>query len=83
MKLVPYHDKIVVKPIETTKIIVTDKKLFHEKGEVLAIGRNVTFCKVGDIIYFDSYGCIETAPTTSGEKYHIVRDHPEFIYGKE
>lgn len=83
MKFTPYHDKIVIKPIEKKNIIQTESGKLQERGEVIAVGVDVDFVKVGDHLFFDSWGCSKTAPNDEGEEYYLVSDVPSVIYGKE
>ncbi len=75
--MIPYYDKIVIKPLEEKTIIKSQDTNLLEKGEVVAVGRDVTFVKVGDIVYFESYGCIKTA---DGE--YVVTENGQVILGK-
>lgn len=83
MKFIPYYDKIVVEPIKQKTVIVSDSGNLQEKGKVIAVGECVDFVKVGDIIYFDAWGCGKTSPTEDGVEYYVVSDDSRVILGKE
>lgn len=78
MKFIPYNNKIEVEPItKETVIDQGDEKNLQEMGKVVSIGATVTFVKVGDTIFFDSWGCIKTA-----DGRYVVPEDPNVIIGK-
>lgn len=80
-QFIPYFDKIHVKPFKADKpIILSDQESVIEAGVVVAIGRDVTFVKVGDTIYFDAWGCSKT-PEIDGERHYVVPEKSEVILG--
>lgn len=83
MQFIPYKNKILIKPIEKKDIIPdADEVKFYEKGEVLAVGEEVTWLKIGDTVFFVSHGCWSTPEDEDGIKHFVVTDHPSFILGK-
>lgn len=80
MTFIPYHDKIEIRPFKNETVIASDQK-FHEMGEVVAIGGEVEFVKVGDILVFTAHGVWET-PEIDGVKHYVVSENAEFILGK-
>jgi len=46
----PWKDKIAVRPSKTEGVIVSPTGFDPTKGEVVAIGDDVTYYKVGDLI---------------------------------
>jgi len=83
MTFIPFHDKIQIKPVERKGIIESDTASLLEKGEVIAIGRDVTFVSPGDIIFFDAWGCLSTPEGADGIKYWVVTESSGVILGKE
>lgn len=80
MKIKPYGDQILVKPIEKQQILVSERKSLCEYGTVLDIGDQVTEIKVGDVIGFTVWGLNHLE--IDNEKHYFVRQLPEFILGK-
>lgn len=81
MTFIPYADKVVIKPIKREEVIPTADAKFEEMGEVLAVGADVTFVKVGDTVFFRPFGYTKT-PEVDGERHYVVTIAPEFILGK-
>jgi len=82
MPFIPYKDKIEVDPFKATKIIKSEEVSLIEMGKVVAVGSDVTFVKVGDILYFDSWGCSKT-PEVDGKRHYLVAELSSVILGKE
>lgn len=80
-KFIPFGDKIVVEPMTKQGFLVQDQKPLEEMGKVIAIGKNVKFVKVGDILCFSSWGCTKT-PEVDGVSHYVVPEMSEFIQGK-
>lgn len=74
---IPYYNKIEIAPEDNSGPIRTGIESKKEKGIVVSIGRDVTFVKVGDTVYFDSWGCSMTA-----DGNYIVSEDPNIIQGK-
>ncbi len=74
----PYYDKIEIKPLKREGVIMSDGNNLIEAGEVISIGDKVTFVKVGDTVYFDSWGCSKT-PNDN----YVVSERSEMILGKD
>lgn len=68
----------MIKPIQEDSF---DIEALEEKGIVLAVGSACKFLKVGDIVYFDSWGIGKIK--VGEEKFYILQEKPEFILGKE
>ncbi len=79
--MTPYYDKIEVKPFRVEKAILSEKESLAEVGEVIAVGRDVTFVKPGDMIFFDSWGCSKTE--YKGEVRYLVSERSDIILGKQ
>lgn len=82
-KFVPYPDKIHIEPFKNDEdsILRGEENSFQEMGKVIAVGKDVKFCKVGDTIFFSSWGTLKT-PEVKGVQYYVVSDSPQFILGK-
>lgn len=80
-KFIPFKDKIEVRPFTQKGIILDQEQSLIEAGEVVAIGSDVTFVKVGDTLYFDAWGCSKT-PEQDGERHYVVPEKSEIILGK-
>jgi co-chaperonin GroES (HSP10) len=81
MKFIPFNDKIEIRPMKKKSVIASPNESLIEAGEVLAIGEDVKFVKVGDIVYFDSWGHSKT-PEIDGEIHYVVFERSEVIIGK-
>lgn len=81
MKFTPYYDKIVVEPVIKEGVIQTNDEKFLEVGKVIAVGRDVDFVKVGEIISFDAWGCQKTAEY-EGKQYYVLTCNSQVILGK-
>lgn len=81
MKFIPYDNKIQVKPIVKESNLLSDDEKLIQAGEVIAIGKDVTFVKIGDVIEFDSWGCQKTTDHT-GEHFYVVPEDKNIIIGK-
>lgn len=79
--MTPYYDKIEVKPFVKEKVILSEQAILAEAGEVVAIGRDVTFVKPGDILFFDAWGCTKTE--YNGETHFFVSEKSDIILGKD
>ncbi len=83
MKFIPYKDKIEVRPFKKEGIILSQEESLIEAGEVVAIGSDVTFVKVGDTVYFDAWGCSKTPESEKdGERHYVVPENSNIILGK-
>lgn len=72
MNLIPYHDKLVVKPAETRTIIVSSTGNKQEYGEVLAVGSELKdFINVGETVFFESWA-VQKTPAINGEEHYFV-----------
>ena len=78
---IPYFDKIQIKPFKVERSILTEETL-QEKGEVISIGKDCKFVKVGDIVFYQAYGYLETPADENGEKFYVVPETSAFILGK-
>ena len=78
MKLQAIRDKVVAKTIEADEktaaglFIPDTAKEKSNKGEVVAVGKDVEEIKVGDIIYYPAYGASNI--TEDGTDYVVLRE---------
>lgn len=77
MTFIPHPNRVLVKPLEDEGILSETKK---EIGKVLAVGKDCKFLKMGDTVYFDSWGIGKTE--IDGSDCYILLETKEFILGK-
>ncbi len=77
-----HYSKVEVEPLEQDHIIEDDRKHYIEAGKVIQVGSDVHTIKVGDILYFQDYACIQTAKDPEGVSHWVVSIEPEVILGK-
>lgn len=82
MKFVPYPDKAQIEPIEVDSMLRGDNDRYLETGKVIAIGNKCKFLKVGDTVFFDSWGMRKTPEDENGKQYFVITDNSTFILGK-
>lgn len=78
---IPFYDKIEIQLLEKEGFFKSEQNL-EERGVVTAIGKDVKFVKVGDTVYFSSWGLCQTTEV-EGIKHWIIPETSEFILGKE
>lgn len=84
-KFIPFNDKIVVEPITQDSFLMGEMKPLEEMGKVIAVGSKVKFVKVGDTLFFSSWGCQKTPVVDGnpdGKRYYVVPEAGDFILGK-
>lgn len=81
MTFEPYYDKIVIKPFKKERIIRGEDADLVEAGEVIAVGEAVKWLKIGDTVFFDSWGSSKT-PVVNGEQHYVVSVREDVILGK-
>lgn len=77
MKIRPFGDQILVKPVEKQQVLVSDDGTLNEYGEVTAVGDEVQKIKVGDKIGFSVFGIEKMI--IEEEKFYFIRESPEFL----
>lgn len=82
MKFVPFKNKIEIKPLVKTGVILSEDKKLVEAGEVVAVGEDVAFVKVGDTICFDSWVCSKTPADENGVEHYVVSCDDKGVLGK-
>ncbi len=77
MKITPFGDQILIKPVEKQQILVSDDGTLNEYGEVVAIGSDVKTIKVGDKVGFSVFGVEKLV--IDEQKYYFIRENAEFL----
>ena len=73
----PTEDKLEIEPIEIIRVIEGDKS-FVRAGKIIRDG-----VVTNDIVFFEDFGCVETAPDSQGKKHWVVHNTKEVILGYE
>lgn len=76
-------NKIEVKPIEEVSALEDDRKHYIEAGEVIQVGNLVMDTKIGDILFFQDYSCVQTAKDREGKRHWVVLADETVILGKD
>lgn len=77
MKITPFGDRILVKPVEKAQVLVSDDGTLNEYGEVIAIGKDVKDIKVGDKVGFSVFGVEKLV--IDDDKLYFIQESPEFL----
>jgi len=80
MEIEPFGNQILIQPMQKKSVIVSEKKLFCDYGEVIAVGDEVKKIKVGDIIGYTVWGLNHLE--IDGIKHYFVPEDQRFILGK-
>lgn len=78
----PYKNRIEIKPYKADSILPEEDRPIIECGEVVSVGEGVDGIKIGDIIFFDQYGCTKTCEK-DGIIHYTVYVSDATILGKE
>ncbi len=79
----PAYNYIEIEPFKVDKVIFQEKDSLVESGRILRIGEscmNYSY-KVGDILYFQGYGCIQSEPDLEGNRHWVVMMDRNVILG--
>ena len=77
----PFEFNYEIKPVEKKGIIQQDNN-FIEAGEVITLPKvHSNRLKVGDVIFFESYGCYKTTDQVDGTIHYVVVDDYNIIKG--
>lgn len=77
MKIQPFQDRILVKPIQKAQILVSDDGTLSEYGTVEAIGPDVKTIKIGDTVGFSVFGVEKLV--IDEEKYYFLQEDSDFL----
>ena len=72
-----------IKPLEKSKVILSEDKDYIDAGEIIGLPEIDTGykIKVGDIIFFEAYGCYITTDEVDGQKHYLVPIDSKIIKG--
>ena len=81
--------KIEIEPLKVDTIIDREKDKLIEAGKVIQIGDYVndfinpeSNINIGDILYFEGWGCTQTPPDPEGKTHWVVWVDEKVILGK-
>ncbi len=77
MKIIPFGDQILVKPIEKRDGPLGEEGNLSEYGEIVAVGSGVATVKVGDRVGFSVFGVEKLM--IDEQKYYFIRENAEFL----
>lgn len=77
MKISPFGNRILIKPVVQKQILVQDDGTLNEYGEVIAIGPNVKTIKVGQKVGFSVFGVEKLM--IDEEKHYFLQEDAEFL----
>ncbi len=78
MKIIPYGDRLLIKPIERKTVLVSDDGTLNEYGEVVAVGDACSGkIKVGDRVGFSVFGVEKLV--IDEEKFYFIQQNSEFL----
>lgn len=78
MKIKPYGDYLLVKPVEKAQVLVSDDGTLSEYGKVIAKGPACSEAiKLGDTVGFSVFGVEKLV--IDDEKHYFLRENAEFL----
>ena len=77
IKIKPFGNRILVKPVEKKQVLVSDDGTLNEYGEVIAIGDDVKMIKVGDKVGFSVFGVEKLV--IEEVKHYFIEENSEFL----
>ena len=77
MQINPFGNRILVKPVERTQVLVSDDGTLNEYGEVIAVGSEVSQIKIGDKVGFSVFGIEKLV--IDEEKYYFLQETSDFL----
>lgn len=78
MNIIPYGDRLLIKPVERKTVLVSDDGTLNEYGEVMAVGDACSGkIKVGDRVGFSVFGVEKLI--IEEEKYYFIKQDSEFL----
>ncbi len=80
LKIVPFGDQILIKPVERKQVLVSDDGALSEYGDVVAVGADCKYIKVGDRLGFSVFGIEKLV--IDEQNHYFLRESPEFLLCK-
>lgn len=79
----PIGYKVEIEPYKVDKVIFQEKDSLIEVGKVITLPENTTNInvKIGDILFFEGWGCTQTEEDPDGNKHWIVSLDEKVIKG--
>lgn len=77
MKIIPFGKNVLVKPTEAKRAL--GESSLCEYGEVIAIGHEVEYLKVGQTIGYTVFGV--NSLEIENEKHYFIPETSEFVLG--
>lgn len=77
MNIIPFGNRLLVKPVERAQVLVSDDGTLNEYGEVIAIGSEVKTIKVGQKVGFSVFGVEKLV--IDDQKLYFISEDPEFL----
>lgn len=77
MNIIPFGNRILVKPVEKQQVLVSDDGTLSEYGEVIAVGKDVKEITVGQRVGFSVFGVEKLI--VDEQKYYFLQESPEFL----
>lgn len=68
--------RLKIEPEKVDSILSIEENALIQKGKVIGAGPD-TFCKVGDTVIFNAWGC--DSVTIGEDKFYYILDTDEFI----
>jgi co-chaperonin GroES (HSP10) len=83
----PLGNTFEIEPLKIDKVIFQEKDSLIEAGKVIALGHayDQTISggvNIGDIIYFQGWGCNQTPLDPEGKTHWVVTNDEKIIQGK-
>lgn len=75
----PFGSNILVKPIEKKRVLVSDQASLCEYGKVVAVGGDVRYIKVGDVVGYTVWGLKHLE--VGNDRFYFVPENSDFILG--
>lgn len=79
MNIIPFGNRILIKPVEKRDGPLGDAAELSEYGDVVAVGSEVKTIKTGDRVGFSVFGVEKLI--VDDEKLYFIQESPEFLLG--
>lgn len=78
-KMKPFGNNILIEPVERKQILVSEQKSMCEYGKVIAVGSDVQYIQVGDLIGFTIWGINKLK--INEKEYYFLPEDSRFLLG--